>query len=71
MDASDEEDWAGHLPSSRAYRRILVGLGAAGVAVAVLPWSWVADRLGRLRAMQVAIIASTVLGVLVALAPSL
>ncbi len=99
--------WAGHLPASREYRRILVGLGAAGVAtfaqlyspqgllptlarglrvspadaalsvslatlgvaIAVLPWSWVADRVGRLRAMQVAIVASTVLGVLVALAP--
>lgn len=101
--------WDGHLPASREYRRILVGLGAAGlatfaqlyspqgllptlarglevspadaalsvslatlgVALAVLPWSWVADRVGRLRAMQVAIVASTVLGVLVALAPSL
>ena len=101
--------WAGHLPASREYRRILVGLGAAGVAtfaqlyspqgllptlarglrvspadaalsvslatlgvaIAVLPWSWVADRVGRLRAMQVAIVASTVLGVLVALAPTI
>jgi len=101
--------WDGHLPESREYRRILVGLGAAGiatfaqlyspqgllptlargldvdaaeaalsvsvatlgVALAVLPWSWVADRVGRLRAMQVAIIASTVLGVAVALAPNL
>ena len=101
--------WDGHLPASREYRRILVGLGAAGlatfaqlyspqgllptlarglhvspadaalsvslatlgVALAVLPWSWVADRVGRLRAMQVAIVASTVLGVLVALSPNL
>ncbi|GAA2494266.1 MFS transporter [Terrabacter carboxydivorans] len=101
--------WAGHLPASHEYRRILVGLGAAGVAtfaqlyspqgllptlarglevspadaalsvslatlgvaLAVLPWSWVADRVGRLRAMQVAIVASTVLGVLVALAPGI
>jgi predicted MFS family arabinose efflux permease len=101
--------WSGHLPRSREYRRILIGLGAAGiatfaqlyspqgllptlarglavspadaalsvsvatlgVAVAVLPWSWVADRVGRLRAMQVAIVASTVLGVLVAVAPNI
>jgi MFS transporter, YNFM family, putative membrane transport protein len=101
--------WAGHLPASREYRRILVGLGAAGiatfaqlyspqgllptlarglevspadaalsvslatlgVAVAVLPWSWIADRVGRLRAMQVAIVASTVLGVAVAVAPGI
>lgn len=101
--------WDGHLPESREYRRILAGLGAAGiatfaqlyspqgllptlarglgvspadaalsvsvatlgVAVAVLPWSWVADRVGRLRAMQVAIVASTALGVLVAVAPNI
>lgn len=101
--------WDGHLPASREYRRILVGLGAAGVAtfaqlyspqgllptlargldvspsdaalsvslatlgvaLSVLPWSWVADRLGRLRAMQVAIVASPLLGVLVALAPGI
>ncbi|GAB3887990.1 MFS transporter [Terrabacter terrigena] len=101
--------WDGHLPESREYRRILAGLGAAGiatfaqlyspqgllptlarglgvapadaalsvsvatlgVALAVLPWSWVADRVGRLRAMQVAIVASTALGVLVALAPNI
>ncbi|NUO36907.1 MAG: MFS transporter, partial [Dermatophilaceae bacterium] len=101
--------WDGHLPESREYRRILAGLGAAGiatfaqlyspqgllptlahglgispadaalsvsvatlgVAMAVLPWSWVADRAGRLRAMQIAIVASTVLGVLVALAPTI
>ena len=101
--------WDGHLPDSREYRRILAGLGAAGiatfaqlyspqgllptlarglevdpadaalsvsvatlgVALAVLPWSWVADRVGRLRAMQVAIVASTALGVLVALAPTI
>lgn len=105
----DRMSWDGHLPASREYRRILAGLGAAGiatfaqlyspqgllptlarglgvspadaalsvsvatlgVALAVLPWSWVADRVGRLRAMQVAIIASTALGVLVALAPTI
>lgn len=101
--------WDGHLPASREYRRILVGLGAAGlatfaqlyspqgllptlarglhvspadaalsvslatlgVALAVLPWSWVADRVGRLRAMQIAIVTSALLGVLVALSPNL
>lgn len=108
-DRSAEEGWQGHLPRSRDYRRILLGLGAAGlatfaqlyspqgllptlarglevsasdaalsvslatlgVALAVLPWSWVADRVGRLQAMRAAIVAATVLGVLVALAPSL
>jgi predicted MFS family arabinose efflux permease len=107
--ADAEDGWDGHLPDSREYRRILMGLGAAGVAtfaqlyspqgllptlarglgvdaaeaalsvsvatlgvaLAVLPWSWVADRVGRLRAMQAAIIASTLLGVAVAVAPDL
>ncbi|MFM6851756.1 MAG: MFS transporter, partial [Terrabacter sp.] len=56
---------------SPADAALSVSVATLGVAVAVLPWSWVADRVGRLRAMQVAIVASTVLGVLVALAPNI
>ena len=92
--------FSGHLPGSRAYRRLLVGLffgGVAtfaqlyatqallpqvardtgsdpataaltvsastlGLAVAVLPWSLVADRVGRVPAMTVGVIAATLLG---------
>lgn len=101
--------WDGYRASTPAYRRMLVGLGAAGVAtfaqlyapqgllptladdlrvsasqaalslsvatwgvaVSVLPWSLVADRIGRLRAMKIAISAAAVAGLLVALSPGM
>lgn len=107
--SSAEPTWGGHHRGSREYRRILIGLGAAGVAtfaqlhspqalltvlsadlhaapsdvaltvslamlgvaLAVVPWSWAADRFGRLTAMKVAIAASAVLGVLTAFSPFL
>lgn len=93
-------DFSGHVPGSREYRRLLVGLffggvatfaqlyatqavlpaiatdvasgpaGAAltvsastlGLAVAVIPWSLVADRIGRVPAMAMGLIAATLLG---------
>lgn len=101
--------WQGYRAATPAYRRMLVGLGAAGVAtfaqlyapqgllptlaqdlrvdasqaalsmsvatwgvaLSVLPWSWVADRVGRLRAMRIAISTAAVLGLLVALSPGI
>jgi len=48
-----------------------VSLATAGLAASVLPWSFVADRIGRVRAMAVAIGAATVLGLLVPFAPAL
>lgn len=41
----------------------------AGLAVAVIPWSLLADRIGRLPAMRIAIISATVLGLLAPLMP--
>ncbi|AZC13803.1 MFS transporter [Microbacterium sp. ABRD28] len=99
-------DATGHLPGSRAYRRLLVALFFAGIATfaqlyspqavlplisadldvspptaslavsvttlglaaAVIPWSIVADRFGRVPAMTVGICAATVLGLLAPLA---
>jgi len=93
-------DFSGHVPGSREYRRLLIGLffggvatfaqlyatqavlpaiasdtgagpaGAAltvsastlGLAVTVIPWSLVADRMGRVPVMAVGLIAATVLG---------
>lgn len=93
-------DFSGHVPGSREYRRLLVGLffggvatfaqlyatqavlpaiaadvasgpaGAAltvsastlGLAVAVIPWSLVADRIGRVPAMAIGLISATLLG---------
>jgi predicted MFS family arabinose efflux permease len=95
--------FSGHVPRSREYRRLLVGLffgGVAtfaqlyatqavlpqialdtssdpataaltvsastlGLAIAVLPWSLVADRIGRVAAMGVGIVLATVLGAVV------
>ena len=100
--------WTGYRAGTPAYRRMLLGLGAAGVAtfaqlyapqgllptlaaglaidpsqaalsvslatwgvaLAVLPWSVVADRIGRLRAMRIALVAAAVGGVLVAASPN-
>ena len=93
-------EFSGHLPGSREYRRLLVGLffgGVAtfaqlyatqavlpaiaddigsgpasaaltvsastlGLAVAVIPWSLVADRVGRVPVMVVGLLAATCLG---------
>jgi YNFM family putative membrane transporter len=105
---STPQPWTGHAKGSRAYGRILTGLGFAGVATfaqlystqavlpilasdlqvtaaeaaltislatvglaaTVLPWSFAADRIGRVRAMAWGISAATVLGLLVPLAPT-
>lgn len=101
--------WAGHDQDSPEYRRILIGLVAAGIATfaqiyspqgalpviarsldtdpataalsvslatlgvacAVVPWSWLADRIGLLKSMRIAITSSAVFGILVAASPSL
>ena len=46
-----------------------VSAATLGLALAVIPWSWVADRAGRKRAMTWAICAAVVLGLLLPLAP--
>jgi predicted MFS family arabinose efflux permease len=103
------QSWDGYQAATPAYRRMLLGLGAAGVAtfaqlyapqgllptlaadlgvdasqaalsmsfatwgvaVAVLGWSWLADRIGRLRAMKIAISTAAALGLLVAFSPGI
>ena len=103
------EGWSGYRAATPAYRRMLVGLGAAGVAtfaqlyapqgllptlagdlqisasqaalslsvatwgvaLSVLPWSWLADRIGRLPAMKIAISTAALAGLLVALSPGI
>lgn len=99
--------FSGHLPGSRAYRRLLVGLffgGVAtfaqlyatqavlpqiaadtgvepataaltvsastlGLAAAVIPWSVVADRIGRIPAMAIGVLSATALGAVAPFAP--
>lgn len=49
---------------------LLISAATIGLAVGVLPWSWVADRIGRLPAMRLSLAAATVLGGAVVVCPS-
>ncbi len=49
---------------------LMVSACTIGLAVGVIPWSMVADRIGRVKAMSVSVIASSVLGLLTPFAPS-
>ncbi|HEY8702588.1 MAG TPA: MFS transporter [Arthrobacter sp.] len=49
---------------------LTISLATVGLAVTVIPWSFLADRIGRIRAMTLGISAATVLGLLVPLATS-
>ncbi len=53
---------ASSMDVSEAQSALLVSAGTIGLAVGVLPWSWVADRIGRLTAMRVAMLLSAVFG---------
>ena len=53
-----------------ALAALTVSLATLGLAAAVLPWSFLADRIGRVRAMRIGIISATVLGLLAPLSPS-
>lgn len=95
------ESFAGHVPGSPAFRRLIAGLFFAGIATfaqlyspqavlpgisedlgiapataalsvsaatlglaaAVIPWSVVADRIGRVRAMGIGVLTATALGI--------
>jgi predicted MFS family arabinose efflux permease len=49
---------------------LLISAATIGLAAGVLPWSWLADRIGRLRAMNCSLIAATLLGFAVAFSPT-
>ena len=55
---------------SAAEASLAVSAATLGLALAVIPWSWVADRAGRKRTMVRAISAAVVLGFLVSFAPT-
>lgn len=59
---------AEHIDEAQA--ALAVSAATLGLAVAVIPWSTVADRRGRRSTMRVAIVAAVVLGLLVPLAPN-
>ncbi|KAB1654796.1 MFS transporter [Pseudoclavibacter chungangensis] len=55
------------IDASRA--SLMVSTGTFGVAASVLPWSLVADRVGRVRVMSISVISATVLGLVTAAMP--
>ncbi|WP_369372579.1 MFS transporter [Promicromonospora sp. Populi] len=63
-------DAARELMTSASATALLVSAATLGLAVGVLPWAWVADRLGRVRAMTVAMLGATAVGLAVPFAPS-
>lgn len=53
-----------------AQASLAISVATMGLAVAVLPWSFVADRAGRVRTMGLAVMLATVFGLLVPAAPN-
>jgi predicted MFS family arabinose efflux permease len=49
---------------------LTISAATIGLALAVVPWSLVADRIGRVRAMRVALVAATVLGLVMPWSPT-
>jgi YNFM family putative membrane transporter len=61
---------AADLRITAAEAALTISLATVGLAVTVIPWSFLADRIGRVRAMAIGICAATILGLLVPLAPN-
>ena len=59
---------AADLQVSAAEAALTISLATVGLALTVIPWSFLADRIGRVRAMTLGISAATVLGLLAPLA---
>lgn len=59
-----------HFSVSVADSSLMVSMGTGGLALAAIPWSLVADRIGRKRTMMIAIMSATILGVVVTLMPT-
>lgn len=58
------------MASGAAHAALSISAATIGLAVGVIPWSMVADRVGRVRAMSVSVTVATVLGLLVPFAPT-
>ena len=61
---------ADDLATGAARAALLVSAATVGLAIGVIPWATVADRIGRVQAMTLSITAATVLGLIVPLAPT-
>jgi len=53
---------AGNLGVRPDQAALLISAATIGLALGVLPWSWLADRLGRVRAMKTSLIVATLCG---------
>lgn len=49
---------------------LLISATTLGLAIGVLPWSWAADRIGRIPAMRISLIAAVICGMAAALLPT-
>lgn len=63
-------DAARELATSASATSLLVSAATLGLAVGVLPWAWVADRVGRVRAMTFAMLGATAVGLAIPFAPT-
>jgi predicted MFS family arabinose efflux permease len=61
---------AADLRLSAADAALVISTATMGLAIGVIPWSVVADRIGRVRAMSIAVTAATIFGLLVPFATS-
>ncbi|MBT2531997.1 MFS transporter [Arthrobacter sp. ISL-48] len=61
---------AADLQITAAEAALTISLATVGLAITVIPWSFLADRIGRIKAMALGISAATILGLLVPLATS-
>ncbi|WP_029111736.1 MFS transporter [Mycobacterium sp. URHB0044] len=60
---------AADLKTGAADAALIISAATAGLAAGVIPWSLVADRIGRVRAMSISVTAATAMGLLVPFAP--
>ncbi|MGN6337589.1 MFS transporter [Mycobacterium sp.] len=58
------------LGTGAAHAALTVSAATIGLALGVIPWSMLADRIGRVQAMTISITAATILGLLVPFAPT-
>jgi len=61
---------AADLQLTAADAALVISTATMGLAIGVIPWSVVADRIGRVRAMSIAVTAATIFGLLVPFATS-
>jgi YNFM family putative membrane transporter len=60
---------AADLDISASQSSLTVGTATLGVAIGVIPWARISDRIGRIATMRVSIVAAMIVGFLVPLAP--